>query len=165
MLSYIKAAKYAIEKARFDLLSPLDVSEYYRIKYRRKIGDNTLIYSDVTLGCGGADPIVIGDNCVLTGCTILGHDASTNRELNLDYSVTKETKIGNRCFIGFGAIILMGVNIGNDCIIGAGAVVCNDIPDDSIVVGNPSRIIGKKSDLVKKRIKEMVEYPEYYIRN
>lgn len=49
--------------------------------------------------------------------------------------------IGNNVFIGTGATILGGVTIGNDCIIGAGAVVITDIPDGSVVVGVPGKII------------------------
>lgn len=49
--------------------------------------------------------------------------------------------IGEDCWIGGGAIICPGVTIGNRCIIGAGSVVTKDIPDDSIAVGNPAKVI------------------------
>ncbi|MVN91593.1 sugar O-acetyltransferase [Mucilaginibacter aquatilis] len=59
--------------------------------------------------------------------------------------------IGDDCWIGGGAIICPGVTIGNRCVIGAGAVVTRDIPDDSLAVGNPARVIrklGKEDKLV-----------------
>lgn len=55
--------------------------------------------------------------------------------------VNKEVKIGNNVLIGNGAIILKGVNIGNDVVIGAGSVVTRDIPSNSLVAGNPAKVI------------------------
>ena len=66
----------------------------------------------------------------------------------IDYIARRETKeyaypitIGEDCWIGGGAIICPGVTIGNRCIIGAGSVVTKDIPNDSIAVGNPAKVI------------------------
>lgn len=51
--------------------------------------------------------------------------------------------IGERCWIGGHATICPGVTIGNRCVIGAGSVVIRDIPDDSLAVGNPAKVIRK----------------------
>lgn len=51
------------------------------------------------------------------------------------------TRIGENCFIGGGSIILPGIEIGNNCVIGAGSVVTSNVPDCSLVAGNPARII------------------------
>lgn len=51
--------------------------------------------------------------------------------------------IGDGCWIGGGVIILPGVSIGNGCVIGAGSVVTKDIPENSVAVGNPCRVIRK----------------------
>lgn len=93
-----------------------------------QIGEGTLIYPHVSFGRGGEDPIIIGKNCVLTGCTILGHDASTNRQLGITRSIRIPVIIEDDCFIGWGAIVMMGVRIGRGSIIGAGAVVTSDVP-------------------------------------
>lgn len=55
----------------------------------------------------------------------------------------KPVTIGNDCWIGGGAIICPGVTIGNGCVIGAGAVVTKNIPDNSMAVGNPAKVIKK----------------------
>ncbi|MGO4153392.1 acyltransferase [Cupriavidus sp. YAF13] len=57
--------------------------------------------------------------------------------------------IGDFTFVGSGAIILPGTRIGKGCVIGAGSVVRGEIPDHSVVVGNPGRIVGttEKYDL------------------
>ena len=49
--------------------------------------------------------------------------------------------IGNNCWIGGGAIILPGISIGDNCVIGAGSVVTKNIPNDSLAVGNPAKVI------------------------
>ena len=51
------------------------------------------------------------------------------------------TRVGANCFIGGESLILPGVSIGNNCILGAGSVVTNDVPDCTIVAGNPAKII------------------------
>lgn len=51
--------------------------------------------------------------------------------------------IGDGCWIGGGVILLPGVHIGKGCVIGAGSVVTKDIPDNSVAVGNPCRVIKK----------------------
>lgn len=55
----------------------------------------------------------------------------------------RPVKIGERCWIGGHSTICPGVTIGDRCVIGAGAVVANDIPDDSLAVGVPARVIRK----------------------
>ncbi|RYZ28778.1 MAG: sugar O-acetyltransferase, partial [Sphingobacteriales bacterium] len=51
--------------------------------------------------------------------------------------------IGDDCWIGGGSVICPGVTIGARCVIGAGSVVTKDIPDDSLAVGSPARVIRK----------------------
>ena len=53
----------------------------------------------------------------------------------------KEVCIGEESFIGAGVVILPGTKIGKLCIIGAGAVVKGNIPDYSVVAGNPAKVI------------------------
>lgn len=78
--------------------------------------------------------IFIGEETLITReAMILAHDASRGVKLN--------TKIGRRCFIGVRSIILPGVIIGDEVIVGAGAVVTKDVPSNTIVAGNPAKII------------------------
>jgi maltose O-acetyltransferase len=53
----------------------------------------------------------------------------------------KPIRIGNRVWIGGGAMILPGVTVGDDAVIGAGAVVTRDVPARAVVAGNPARVI------------------------
>lgn len=52
-----------------------------------------------------------------------------------------DTYIGNNVIVGINSIILPGVKIGNHVVVGAGSVVTKDVPDHTIVAGNPARII------------------------
>lgn len=58
--------------------------------------------------------------------------------------------IGDDVWLGFGVTVLDGVHIGNGAIIGAGSVVTKNIPEESIAIGNPARIVKTRSELAKK---------------
>jgi len=62
------------------------------------------------------------------------------------HAPARDIVIGNDVWIGYEATILPGAQIGNGVIIGAKAVVGGDIPDYSVVVGNPGRVIKKRFD-------------------
>lgn len=51
--------------------------------------------------------------------------------------------IGDDSWIGAGVIILPGITIGKGCIVGAGSVVTRNVPDCTVVVGNPARVLKK----------------------
>lgn len=52
-----------------------------------------------------------------------------------------DTRIGARCFIGGGSLIMPGIEIGDDCVIGAGSVVTKSVPPGCIAAGNPARVL------------------------
>lgn len=98
--------------------------------------------------------ISIGDHVTLAPRVhILAHDAST--KLFLGYTRVENTRIGNNVFIGAGAIVLPGVTIGNNVVIGAGSVVSQDIPDDSVAVGNPARVVKGLSAYLEENKQKM----------
>jgi maltose O-acetyltransferase len=93
--------------------------------------------------------VTIGDDSILShNVTVLCHDASSARHTG-HHKVGKVT-VGCGTFIGAGAVILPGVSIGNNVIVGAGSVVTNDIPDNSVAVGNPAHVIESISTFVEK---------------
>lgn len=94
--------------------------------------------------------IILGRDVVISiNAIILGHDWSPNiiRKVSHTDDINPcklaEVSIGDNSFVGAGAIILPGTKIGKSCIIGAGAVVKGAIPDFSIVIGNPCKILKK----------------------
>ena len=73
------------------------------------------------------------ESYIASGARILSHDYCLKRHA--------DTRIGKRCFIGADALVLCGVSIGDNVIVGAGSVVSRDVPPNTIVAGNPARII------------------------
>jgi len=105
-----------------------------------KVGANFTMQSGCIIDYSHSNHIEIGDNVTLApNVHILAHDAST--KMFLDYTKVKNTKIGNKVFIGAGSIIMPGVTIGNEVIIGAGSIVTKDIPDNCVYAGNPAGFI------------------------
>lgn len=127
-------------------------------KYAKKVGVNVkgklYIYGG-NQGMFGSEPFMIetGDNVHIAGqCQFLTHDGSSlifRKEIPT-LEITKPIKIGNDVFIGYRVLIMPGVTIGNRCVIGAGSVVTKDIPDNSLAVGNPCKVIKSSDELLNK---------------
>jgi acetyltransferase-like isoleucine patch superfamily enzyme len=60
--------------------------------------------------------------------------------------------IGRDCWIGAGSIVLPGVTIGDGAIIGAGSVVTREVPAQTVVVGNPARVVRHRSLSAERRV-------------
>lgn len=98
--------------------------------------------------------ISIGDNTAIGGnCKILDNDfhpiqIETRLQLlqdthggESDLVPAREIKIGKNCFIGCNSIILKGTELEDGCVVGAGAVVSGKFPANSMIVGNPAKVI------------------------
>ncbi len=116
------------------------------------VGERCAIYTN-RIDLAHAYLLTIGNDVTLSNCRILLHDASIVRDLHC--SRIGKVTIGDKVFIGAEAIVLPNVKIGNKVIIGAGTVVTKDIPDNSVAVGNPARIIGSYDDYIQKHSEKM----------
>jgi acetyltransferase-like isoleucine patch superfamily enzyme len=84
----------------------------------------------------------IGKNTIIASrVTILSHYVIPLPQEQRYAGEKTDTYIGDNCLIGVGAIILPGIRIGNEAVVGAGAVVTKDVPSNTIVAGNPAKII------------------------
>jgi len=101
------------------------------------IGDGS-IFAYGAIGVVVHANAIIGSGCVIgQGITIGASEGFVSPEPN------RCPTIGDNCYIGAGAKILGEIKIGNSCQIGAGAVVLRNIPDHSVVVGAPARVVGQ----------------------
>lgn len=85
----------------------------------------------ITIG----DQSLIGHNVVIA---TLNHKIHPEKRANL---IPAPVKIGSRVWIGSNSTILPGITIGDNAIIGAGSIVTKDVPKNTIVAGNPARVM------------------------
>jgi acetyltransferase-like isoleucine patch superfamily enzyme len=89
--------------------------------------------------------------------TIMSHDHCKRID---NQPLLADVHIGRNCFIAVGAIVLPGITIGDEVIVGAGAVVTKNVPPNSIVAGNPAKIIrshirmNEKAEVINWNMKE-----------
>jgi acetyltransferase-like isoleucine patch superfamily enzyme len=76
--------------------------------------------------------------------------------------VRGSVEIGDYTYIGVAAVVLPGVKIGRGCVIGAGSIVNSNIPNFSIVAGNPGRIIGSTLSMDKEYFDSPIVQADYF---
>jgi maltose O-acetyltransferase len=105
-----------------------------------QLGEGVRVHPWVYIDSSRPWLIRIGANTGLSPhCKILTHDDSMKIQTGL--TRIGPVEIGERVFIGNGAIILPGSRIGNDSVIGAGAVVSGEIPPGSVAAGQPATVV------------------------
>lgn len=111
------------------------------------IGSGSNIQENCTLHTDMGYPLVVGE-----GCTI-GHNA-----------ILHGCQLGDNSLIGMGAIVLNGAKIGKNCIVGAGALITEHkvIPDNSLVVGSPGKIIRQIDAKTEASLREGAQH---YVEN
>ncbi len=114
-----------------------------------RIGKDCLVYT--TLFSTEPYLVEIGDHVAISsGTSFVTHDASPWLfEDCPDMDVFGQIRVGDNTFFGTNCTVLPGTRIGSNCVIGSGSVVRGEIPDDSVVLGNPARIV-MKTPLLKQ---------------
>jgi acetyltransferase-like isoleucine patch superfamily enzyme len=105
-----------------------------------QVGEGTWIGAFTVIdGSGG---LTIGAGCdIASGAQIYTHSSARRCVSGRAFPVVERApvRIGDRVFVGAGAIIQMGVTIGDGCVVAAGAVVTGDVPPRTVVAGVPAR--------------------------
>lgn len=123
-----------------------------RIGQGSNIQDNTVVHGAAGFPVEIGDGVTVGHSAIIHGC-----------------------KVGSHTLIGMGAIVLNGAVIGSHCVIGAGSLVTGGtvIPDGSVAVGSPAKVVSpvseKHLDMIRRNaeeyIKLMKEYRDGDIKN
>ena len=137
------------------------------VKYLRslgaKIGQNCDIITHVKNF--GSEPwlIEIGDSITITqGVVFITHDGSSRLfrkrypEMSRFGNRFGTIKINSNSFIGVNSIIMPGVEIGPDSIVGTGSIVTKTVPPNTVVAGNPAKMICSLEEYIKRYQAKMI---------
>lgn len=127
-----------------------------------EIGEN--FYANMDCVFLDVNKIVFGDNVMVgprAGFYTAGHPTDPEiriKELEFGSPIIIEDNV----WIGANAVILPGITVGKNSIVGAGAVVTKDVPENTIVAGNPAKVIREIDEMDKQKWR--AEMKTYYER-
>ncbi|MFZ0759338.1 MAG: acyltransferase [Candidatus Sulfotelmatobacter sp.] len=114
----------------------VEIQKNASVGRRCKISSHTFICEGVTI----EDNVFIGHSVTFINDTYPRATADGQLQTEADWKVER-TVVKNGASIGSGATILSKISIGENAIVGAGSVVTKDVPPNSIVVGNPAKVV------------------------
>jgi acetyltransferase-like isoleucine patch superfamily enzyme len=105
---------------------------------------NRVMLTRTRIGC--VKRVDVADNAGLAEAWIMDSDfhsvePSADEPRHSTSGASKPISIGPNAWIGAGSMVLKGVRIGANSIVGAGAVVAVNVPDNTVVFGNPARVV------------------------
>jgi carbonic anhydrase/acetyltransferase-like protein (isoleucine patch superfamily) len=143
---------YAIGAQRPQLADPVWIAPNATVVGAVRLAANVSVWWNATLR-GDNDPISVGANTNIQDGSVLHTDEGVPLNIGADVTIGHMVilhgcTVGDGSLIGMGAVVLNRAVIGRDCLIGAGSVVPEgkEIPDRSLVIGTPGRVIRQLTD-------------------
>ena len=128
-----------------------------------RVGEQTSFWFN-TVARGDVAPLTIGRRVNVQDGAILHCDTDVPNAIEDDVSIghgaiVHGTFVGRGTLVGMGAVVLSRTRIGSDCLIGAGAVVPPgmDVPDRSVVMGVPGKVVRAVNDEDLKYMRWLTE--------
>lgn len=115
---------------------------FSQISSRANVGEGTVVVGGAIINADAQ----IGKHVIINTNSSVGHDVYIEDFVHIapNVALAGHVRIGEGTFVGMGTSVLPGVKIGKWCTIGAGSVVLQNVPDGTMVVGNPARMINKQ---------------------
>ncbi len=139
-----KTAKQVIRDLIPNASKGLYIEPPFHCDYGYNISCGERVYFNVNCVVLDVAKVTIGNDVMFApGVQLYTAAHPIDKDLRKTDEFGKPITIGNDVWVGGGSIILPGITIGNNCVIGAGSVVTKDVPDNSMAVGNPAKVIKK----------------------
>ncbi|MCH2490720.1 MAG: acetyltransferase [Flavobacteriales bacterium] len=124
--------------AKFDTVYPTFIHASATVYPSVTIGEGTLVHPNSVLDAG----VTVGNYCIINNNATVSHNVHIADFVHvaIQAAVAGGVRIGEGTLVGAGSVILPELTIGKWVTIGAGAVVTKDVPDNSVVYGNPAVI-------------------------
>lgn len=146
----IGVGKNNIRKAHFEEIKDTNVElinaihSTAHISHNAKIGKGVVIAARATI----ATSVEIGDNVIVNTGAIVEHEDILEDHVHIASGtvLAGRVRVEEGAFIGAGTIVKEFITIGKNTTIGAGSVVLENIPDNTVAVGTPAKVIKTKNE-------------------
>jgi sugar O-acyltransferase (sialic acid O-acetyltransferase NeuD family) len=134
----ISKAGVSLEQFETIIHPTASVSRMSRIGLGSVVLQNVTITSNVTIG----NHVIILPNTVVSHDDVIGDFTCISGGVCISGCV----EIGESCYIGTNSSIIGNIKIGKYCLVGMGSVVLNDIQENTVVIGNPAKMLRRTRD-------------------
>ena len=133
-------------KTRKRIVQSINSDVYTTLVHPKSIIDDTVKINTGSVVMAGSiinSSTIIGKHSIINTSASIDHDCIIGDFVHISPNATLcgNVSVGELSQIGAGSVVIQGVKIGKNVTVGAGSVIIKDLPDNSVVVGNPGKVI------------------------